>query len=578
MITGVKKWHYYLAGRTFTIQTDHKPLLGIIGEQKPLPVRASPRMVRWALMLGAYDYRLEYRPGSKQVHCDALSRLPAGTSGPTTVPRPAETLHLMEFLDSSPVTVAQIRRWTSVDPVLSQVYRYVRDGWPPSGDALGPDFQPYKTRIGELSVEDGCVLWGARVVVPPQGRADALRLLHEGHPGETRTKMLARMYLWWPRLDDDIRDVVRACAKCQEFQNRSSDVPLHPWVWPTRPWQRVHMDYCAANGTMFLVLVCAHSKWIDVFPTRSSDTDTTIEKLRMSFANWGIPQVLVSNNAQAFVSKEFTAFCRVNGIRHLTTPCLSPKSNGAAEKAVDILKRGLYKQKTGWVQTRVSRFLFRYRTTPHSTTQCTPAELFLGRVPRTHLDSLFPSRGDRVQAKQEVQKRYKDRGSQDRYLFVGDRVFVSSVEGLRGFDKCSRWVPGHVVCRNGVKLTVELFDGRVVVRHADQVRKRHCADVSVPKAPAEGEVTGVAQPGAASREASVTEAVARLPDRSPDSEPPTADLSGGSASASAGGAGSAIGSNHSVSPDPGPSPAAGPPRYAVRDRSTIKRPDRLKYE
>ena len=194
------------------------------------------------------------------------------------------------------------------------------------------------------------------------------------------------------------------------------------------------------------------------------------------------------------------------------------------------------------------------------------------------MDSLFPSREDRVRAKQEVQKGYKDRDSQNRYLFVGDRFFVSSVEGLRGFDKCSRWVPGHVVCRNGVKLTVELFDERVVVRHADQVRKRHCADVSVPKAPAEGEVTGVAQPGAANREASVTEAAARLPDRSPDSEPPTADLSGGSASASAGGAGSAIGSNHSVSPDPGPSPAAGPPRYALRDRSTIKRPDRLKYE
>ena len=54
VVTGVKKFHYYLAGRTFTIQSDHKPLIGLIGEQKPLPVMASPRMVRWALMLGAY--------------------------------------------------------------------------------------------------------------------------------------------------------------------------------------------------------------------------------------------------------------------------------------------------------------------------------------------------------------------------------------------------------------------------------------------------------------------------------------------------------------------------------------------
>ena len=76
------------------------------------------------------------------------------------------------MFDSSPVSVAQIRRWTSVDPALSRVYRYVRDSWPSGDESLGLEFQPYKSRIGELSIEDGCVLWGARVVVPPKvGRA-----------------------------------------------------------------------------------------------------------------------------------------------------------------------------------------------------------------------------------------------------------------------------------------------------------------------------------------------------------------------------------------------------------------------
>ena len=59
MITAVEKWHYYLAGGSFTIQTDHKPLRGIISEQKSLPAMASPRMERWAMQLGTYDYRLE---------------------------------------------------------------------------------------------------------------------------------------------------------------------------------------------------------------------------------------------------------------------------------------------------------------------------------------------------------------------------------------------------------------------------------------------------------------------------------------------------------------------------------------
>ena len=319
------------------------------------------------------------------------------------------------------------------------------------------------------------------------------------------------------------------------------------------------------------MLVCAHSKWIDVFPVHSADTGTTLEKLRISFAAWGVPEVLVSDNAQGFVSTEFETFCKVNGIRHLTTPCLSPKSNGAAEKAVDIFKRGLYKQRTGSVQTKVSRFLFRYRTTPQSTTQCTPAELFLGRVPRTHLDSLIPGREVRVREKQESQKRYKDQGSQDRAVSVGDKVFVSAVDNLRGLDKC-RWAPGHVVCRDGLKLTVQLSDGRIIVRHADRVRKRYCAvSVSHDVNRRPQEPTPVRET-AASPETPVTEAT-QLPVRSPEAEPlpdAPADHSASHTSCTDG-----LGRAGAAGPSPGR--AAVSPRYSLRDRSGLQKPNRLMY-
>ena len=559
VVTGVKKFHYYVAGRSFTIQSDHKPLLGLIGEQKPLPVMASPRMVRWALMLGAYDYRLEYRPGSKQVHCDALSRLPSAEAACAKVPIPAETIHLLEFFDSSPVSSAQIRRWTSQDPVLSAVYRYVRDGWPDAQHSLCPDFQPYKSRIGELSVQDGCILWGSRVVVPPQGRAAVLKLLHEGHAGECRTKMLARMYLWWPNLDADIRDVVRSCDKCQELQARAPEAPLHPWQWPTRPWQRVHMDYCTANGWMFLVLVDAHSKWMDVYPTKSSDSAITIEKMRMSFANWGVPLVIVTDNAQCFISEAFKAFCKINGIKHLTTPCLSPKSNGLAERGVQTFKKGWYKQSSGTVETKVSRFLFKYRTTPHSTTQCTPAELFLGRVPRTHLDAIFPDRQQRVQERQESQKTYRDRNALERNLVAGDPVYVSAVDRLQGLSRC-RWVRGHVVCADGVRFTVKLGDGRVIVRHADQVRRRYSSDNN---------------PQAVINEP-LTSSTAVIPSPEPIAEPAPAPAS----PAEPAPAPAPQLPPAAAVPAPGvaavPQPEASPsvPRYNLRNRAHLRPPDR----
>ena len=136
---------------------------------KPLPLMASPRVVRWALMLGTYDYHLEYVPGAKQAHCDALSRLPLSDVDTPSSPLPAESLHLMEFLDSSPVSVDQIRSWTARDPVLSTVLQYVKSGWPHGGEVLQPALRPYKSRMSELSVQDGCVLWGARIIVPTQG-------------------------------------------------------------------------------------------------------------------------------------------------------------------------------------------------------------------------------------------------------------------------------------------------------------------------------------------------------------------------------------------------------------------------
>ena len=142
---------------------------------------------------------------------------------------------MLQFLDSTPVTVTQVRLWTSRDPVLSAVLRYTQNGWPTDAAAVPADFRPYQQRMGELSCQDGCVLWGGRIVIPPQGREKMLRLLHDGHLGESRTKTFERAYMWWPRMDDDIVRVVSSCQLCNERRNQSPNVPMHPWEWPTRP-------------------------------------------------------------------------------------------------------------------------------------------------------------------------------------------------------------------------------------------------------------------------------------------------------------------------------------------------------
>ncbi len=153
----------------------------------------------------------------------------------------------------------------------------MRGGWP---DRVPEDLKPYANRKLELSIHDGCVLWGSRVIVPPQDRQQTLVELHGGHPGCSRMKALARMFCWWPGMDSEIEELVRQCRGCQLDRPGPPVSPLQPWQWPSRPWSRVHIDYAGPFlGTMFLVLIDAHSKWIEVYPVKQATSRATIQQL-----------------------------------------------------------------------------------------------------------------------------------------------------------------------------------------------------------------------------------------------------------------------------------------------------------
>ena len=133
----------------------------------------------------------------------------------------------------------------------------IQQGWHFTNDS---DFKPYLRRKDELSVYDGCILWGSRVVVPPPGRVKVTQL-HEGHPGVNRMKALACSFVWWPQLDSDLESLVQSCEECQRFQHLPPVTPLQPWEWPQRPWARVHIDYAGSFfGQNFSIVADAHSK------------------------------------------------------------------------------------------------------------------------------------------------------------------------------------------------------------------------------------------------------------------------------------------------------------------------------
>ena len=142
-------------------------------------------------------------------------------------------------------------------------------------------------------------------------------------------KSVARSYVWWPNMDAEIEQTVRGCEPCQSSRHLPAAAPLYPWSWPAHPWDRLHLDYAGPfMGKMFLVIIDAHSKWMDVHVTSSATAMATIEKLRVTFATRGIPVTVVTDNGTNFTSREFENFMKSNGIAHVKTAPYHPASNG----------------------------------------------------------------------------------------------------------------------------------------------------------------------------------------------------------------------------------------------------------
>ena len=268
-------------------------------------------------------------------------------------------------------------------------------------------------------------------------------------------KALARQYVWWPGLDKDIEEKVQCCSTCQSNRVSPPVAPLHPWEWPSRPWSRIHLDFAGPFlGHMFLIMVDAHSKWIEVRVMASSTSSATIENVRTTFAQLGIPQTVVTDNGSCFVGAEFKQFLTKNGIRHVTSAPYHPSSNGLAERAVQTVKQGLKKLREGSVKDRVARFLFTYRNAPQSTTGNSPAELLFGRKLNTRFDQLKPDLLTTVQKNQQRQKFNHDNHSSQRSIKEGDLVYT------RNYSAGQMWLPGKIVKQTGpVSFLVKLEGG-----------------------------------------------------------------------------------------------------------------------
>ena len=257
--------------------------------------------------------------------------------------------------------------------------------------------------------------------------------------------------------------------KCQTNHPLPPKAPLHPWEYPSRPWTCLHIDHAGPFlGHTFLIVVDAHSKWIESHIVNSTSSEATIKVLRNLFATHGIPEHVVSDNGSAFTSQEFKQFMEQNGIKHTTTSPY-PSSNGLAERAVQTVKHGISKLE-GTIECGLARFLFNYRVTPQSTTELSPAELLMGRRLRTRLDLIHPDTSQKVIRKQGN----VENSSTPRHFKVGDKLYAKDFSGK------GKWFPASVIKVTGpISYKLKTQSGHFIRRHLDHLRVRYLPDNTV---------------------------------------------------------------------------------------------------
>uniref|UniRef100_A0A8C5M1Z9 Gypsy retrotransposon integrase-like protein 1 n=1 Tax=Leptobrachium leishanense TaxID=445787 RepID=A0A8C5M1Z9_9ANUR len=434
IVYATKKFHQFVFGKTVTVQSDHKPLEAIL--TKPLS-KAPARLQRMLLQLQRYDLEIVYTPGRDMHISDALSRAtvdpPEQEEDMLSEERVVYTLSVSETIGADMLSYLQTS--TAEDADLSAIKEILSQGWPQRKKQLRLSLQPFWQCKHLLRMEDALLLLGDKIVVPQNARRKILDSLHECHQGIQRTKMQARMILFWPSMSKDIQHMVETCKICASHQPANQKELLLSHTIPHLPWQKLAADIFEWRGASFLVVVDYFSKYPEVLKLSDKSALSVIGKLKETFSRHGIPTEIICDHVP-FASAEVKDFAAKWGIKFTHSSPGYPQSNGLAERTVKTIKLVLQEAWESGVDPHIG--LLELRNTPVTGMAYSPAQLLMGRVLRTKLPVVAAALQPRIpqHAHQQLrklqrrQKVYYDHGAKSLPPFhKGDAVLMETTAG-----------------------------------------------------------------------------------------------------------------------------------------------------
>ena len=483
-----ERFHLYVYGIEFILETDHKPLEFIYSKRS----KPSARIERWVLRLQSYRFKIQYKPGTQNI-ADSLSRL-GGKEEASASDADEYIYFIAKNAIPGAMTGREIEEASASDAELYSLHECIKSGqWDRCPNSVYKAVKDELTNLGKL------ILRGTRIVIPEKLRDHVLNLAHEGHQGIVKTKARLRSKVWWPGIDKDAEQHVRACRSCQLVGTPQVPEPLVRTKFPDKPWEDLAADLMGPlpSGESILVLVDYYSRYIEVAILKSTTSAKLIMELDRIFSIHGIPLSVRTDNATNLVSEEFEAFLTENGISHSNTTPLWPQANGEVERQnrtlLKILKIAHAEEKN--MKRELYKFLLAYNSTPHQTTGIAPAELLFGRKIRTKMPELSKldhkeisdhysfqhkpvpeykqdeSVRDRDSERKMIGKEYADerRNAKESSVKVGDEVLVKDKKTNKlslEFEK----EPYKVLDKRGSQLTVQSPSGKTMKRNVTSTK------------------------------------------------------------------------------------------------------------
>ena len=492
---GMSIHRYYLLGIQFDSYTDYQPVVPIYSGHR----RGNARVERHRLKVQGFQYEMKYLPG-KENPFDYQSRHPLPLETYSTQQLEDMVIDMDDELcinkiitDDLPdaVILPMIQTATKQDHTMQKLIKAIQK-WYTGND---PDLKPYKHVFQELSLAQGVILRGDKLVIPEAEFIPISSSLREtivdlAHQGVVKCKQLLRSRLWFPDLDKMVERKVAGCLACQATTYTPSRDPLKPSPLPDRPWQKIDIDLWGPlpSGEHVIVMVDEYSRYPEVEFVHSTSAAAVVPHVDKIFTTHGFPEQIKTDGGPPFNgidTHQFQQYMKWAGIKHILVSPEDPKANGLADNFMKVVKKVWHTshiEKKNFKQ-ELFKYLRHYRATPHTSTGRAPSEIMFNRKIRTRLPAYQePAHDPQLRAQHDkskaTQKYYKDAKSnvKPHNILIGDKVLLLQKESKTQ----SRYDPHpyQVTAIKGSQIAAQR-DGKVRLRDA-KMFKKVCANQPQP--------------------------------------------------------------------------------------------------